>query len=543
MKALRGRARSFLSRISVRVLAFNVLIVFLPIAGVLSLGTYEKQLLRSLERSLVQQGRVLAAALEDTGPDLRKASLLLLRHMRQRHDARLRIVDARGALLADSSSIVPADSAPAASTTATAAAAQAAATASAEALPRAAQETFLYRLASFPVRLARRYLRPPQPPPESDEYYAGARILSGPEIADALAGGYGAETRLTSGQQSVTLYSAIPVLNAGAVVGAVLVSQSTYRMLSDLYALRLDMFRLFLWSVATAVVLSLFVSATITVPVQRLRNQARVVLDAHGRLTGGFTPSKARDEVGELSRALGELTARLERHVRLLESFASDVSHELRNPLASIRAAAELALASASGETEERAGLLTMVLEDVERMERLLAGVREISRIDSGAGEDMAEGPADAREMAGRVVAAARLRAGASPIAYAVEGEPARAEVPPGRLQQVLENLLDNATGFSPPGGTVRVAIHRDDGFVVIRVCDDGPGVPAEHRERIFDRFFSWRPGEEKGLHAGLGLAIVKAIAETHRGSVCVTNLPRGGACFEVRLPAAPSPP
>jgi two-component system sensor histidine kinase ChvG len=461
--------------------------------------------------------------------------------MRQRHDARLRVVDAHGVLLADSSRLVPADGAPAATS---------AAGASGDAsVPRAAQETFLYRLASYPIRLARRYLRPPQPVPESDEYYAGARVLSGPEIADALAGGYGAETRLTPGQQSVTLYSAIPVLNAGAVVGAVLVSQSTYRMLSDLYALRLDIFRLFLWSVATAVVLSLFVSATITVPVQRLRNQARVILDARGRLTGGFVPSKARDEVGELSRALGELTARLERHVRLLESFASDVSHELRNPLASIRSAAELALASASdgaedaGDVEERAGLLTMVLEDVKRMERLLAGVREISRIDSGAEEDVAAGPADAREMAGRVVAAARLRGTGSPVSYVVEGEHAYAGVPPTRLQQVLENLLDNAASFSPPGGTVRVAVSRDHGFIVIRVSDDGPGVPVEHRERIFDRFFSWRPGEEKGLHAGLGLSIVKAIAETHGGTVRASNLPHGGACFEVRLPAAAAAP
>ena len=93
---MRGTARTFLSRMWVRVLAFNVLIVFVPIAGLLSLGTYERQLLRSLERSLVQQGRVLAAALEDSGPRLRDNSLQVLRHMRQRHDARLRVVDARG---------------------------------------------------------------------------------------------------------------------------------------------------------------------------------------------------------------------------------------------------------------------------------------------------------------------------------------------------------------------------------------------------------------------------------------------------------------
>ena len=402
---------------------------------------------------------------------------------------------------------------------------------------RAAQETFLYRLASFPIRFWRRSLRPPQPPLDSDEYYSGARILSGPEIVDALAGGYGAQTRITTGQQSVTLYSAIPVLSRGRVVGAVLVSQSTFRILSDLYVLRLDIFRLFLWSVATAVVLSLLVSATITVPVRRLRDRAHAILDPRGRLLGGFPPSRAKDEVGELSRSLGELTARLERHVRLLESFAADVSHEFRNPLASIRSAAELALSS--GEPAERRAMLRMVMEDVSRMEKLLAGVREISRIDSGAAEEGPQGPVDAREIAGRVVDSARMRPRGTSLAYSIEGGSVAVPVPPGRLQQVLENLLDNAAGFSPDGGSVRVSLGREGDSAVIRVCDDGPGIPQEHLEKIFDRFFSFRPGVEKGTHSGLGLSIVKAIAESYGGCVRVSNLPGRGACFEVRLPAA----
>ncbi len=521
---MRGGTRSFLSRISVRVLAFNVLVVFLPIAGVLSLGTYEKQLLDSLERSLVQQGRALAAGLEDAGPRLPREAVSHLQRLRQRHEARIRVVDAHGLLLADSSSL---------------ATGAAAAPSAGPAASRPAQETFLYRLASFPVRAWRRYLRPPQPPPDADEFYSGARVLSGPEIADALAGGYGAETRISTGQQSVTLYSAIPITNAGKVVGAVLVSQSTFRILSDLYALRLDIFRLFLWSVATAVVLSLLVASTITVPVRRLRDRAHAILDPRGRLLGGFVASRARDEVGELSRSLGELTARLQRHVRLLESFASDVSHELKNPLASIRAATEIALTSPNA--AERRAMLSMVQDDVNRMERLLTGVREISRIDSGVGEEGSKGPVDVRELAGRVVDAARLRASGASVSYLVEGERVSAWVPPERLQQVLENLIDNAAGFSPPQGRVRVCVSKEGQAAVVRVIDNGPGVLPEHRDRIFDRFFSFRPGESKGLHAGLGLSIVKAIAEGHGGTVAVSDQPGGGACFEVRLPGAPA--
>ncbi len=517
--------RTFLSRISVRVLAFNVLVVFLPIAGILSLDTYEKQLLDSLERSLVQQGRALAAGLEDSGPQLPQAARSLVQRLRQRHEARIRVVDARGTLVADSASLS------AGATPAPGAAAPA---------PRMAQETFLYRLASFPVRLWRRYLRPPQPPPDADEYYSGAKVLAGPEIQDALSGSYGAETRISTGQQSVTLYSAIPVRSGGRVIGAVLVSQSTWRILSDLYALRLDIFRLFLWSVATAVVLSLLVASTITIPVRRLRDRAQAILDPRGRLLGGFVPSRARDEVGELSRSLGELTARLERHVRLLESFASDVSHELKNPLASIRAAAEIAVSSR--DVAERKAMLAMVLDDVNRMERLLTGVREISRIDSGSVGERIEAPVDVREIAGRVVDAARIRAGVAPVSFSVEGPCVLAWIAPERLQQVLENLLDNAVGFSPQGGRVRIGVSRDGASAVVRVSDDGPGVPREHRERIFDRFFSFRPGEARGLHAGLGLSIVKAIAEGHGGSVRLLDGDSPGACFEVRLPGPDKP-
>jgi two-component system sensor histidine kinase ChvG len=518
------------------VLAFNVLIVFAPIAGILSLGTYERQLLDSLERSLVQQGRVFAAGLENSGPRLRENAQRFLRSLRQRREARLRVVDNHGVLLADSSNVENVEGA-AALVTGAPASATTEDRATAGGSTRTAQETFLYRLASFPIRLWRRYLRPPQPPTESDEYYSGAKVLAGPEIADALAGNYGAETRITSGQQSITLYSAIPVFESGRVVGAVLVSQSTFRILSDLYALRLDIFQLFLWSAATAVVLSLLVSATITVPVRRLRDQAHAILDPRGRLVAGIKASRARDEVGELSRSLAELTARLERHVRLLESFAADVSHELKNPLASIRSAVELALASP--DRAERTTMMEMVLGDVSRMERLLTGVREISRIDSGGAEESVDRPVDVRGIAEAIVESANARRRGN-VSFVLDGQAASAWVPGARLEQVFANLMDNAASFSPPGGSVRVMVAAAEGTVVIRVFDDGPGVPAEHQGRIFDRFFSFRPDEEKGVHAGLGLAIVKAIAESHGGSVSARPGEGGrGACFEVKLPAA----
>ena len=539
-----GRFVSFLSRISTRLFAFNLLIVFLPIAGFLSLGTYERQLLSSLEGSLVQQGRVLASALEDSGASLSREAVRIILHLRQRHESRLRVVDARGRLLADSSRLAaaPAAESPGAPDLRAGGPSPARDPSAARepAAARGAQKTFLYRLASLPVRLWRRLFRAPVQPTDADEFYAGSTTLSGPEVADALAGGYGAATRMSKGQQSVTLYTAIPIFSSGSVIGAVVVSQSTFRILSDLYALRLDIFRLFLWSIATSAMLSLLLSTTITAPLRRLRDQAWGVLDSRGRPTGGLAPARRRDEIGDLSRSLGALTGRLVRHVQIVESFASDVSHELKNPLASIRSAVELA--QSEEDPSERRELLSIALGDVSRMERLLEGVRDISRIDSGgsvrggAAAPDAETP-DVRQIVERVLQGFRMRVDGARVLYAVEGPGQGAAVPPQRFLQMVENLVDNAAGFSPKGGRVLVEVGTDGPFTLLRVSDQGPGLPEEHAQRIFDRFFSFRPGEDKGAHAGLGLAIVKSIAESHGGSVRAFNLPSGGACFEVRVP------
>jgi two-component system, OmpR family, sensor histidine kinase ChvG len=521
--------RGAFSRISVRILAFNLLVVFLPIGGLLLLPTYEKQLLRSLEHALVQQGRVLAASLDDTGTGLAAAAERVLRGLRQRHDARLRVLDAAGAILADSSRLGPREEEAAARTDGPAPSAAGAEQA------RGAEEAVLYRLASAPVRAWRRYFRPPVPPGDGDEFYSGAKRIAGPEVMEALAGRYGAATRISAGgQQSVTLYSAIPVWNGGSTAGVVLVSQSTFRILNDLYALRLDIVRLSLVAIATAAVLSLLVSATITVPVHRLRDQARGILDPLGRLRGTIAASRRRDEIGDLSRSLGELTQRLEKHISLVESFATDVSHEFKNPLAAIRSAAELAVGTT--DERERRALLSMVLDDVARLERLLRGVREISRIDAGdPGTEVSR--VEVKAAAEQVVEGFRLRRAG--VRFTVSGERAFVAADPERIAQVLANLVDNAAGFSPADGTVEVTVRRDGQAVVVRVTDEGPGFPQENRARIFDRFFSDRPDRDGGSHAGLGLAIVKAIVEGRGGSVEASNLPGRGACLELRLPRA----
>jgi two-component system sensor histidine kinase ChvG len=526
----------------VRLLAFNLLLVFLPVAGFLYLDTYERQLLRSLEHALAQQARVLAACLSGRGPLAPANAAAPLRELRRQHEARFRIVDPEGRLLADSSRLGHSQATPAPRES-PAPAAPAAAPA------RDAASRSLYRLASFPIRLARRLFAPPEPPYESGEFYSGADTLRGEELATALAGGYGAATRISAGgQRSVTLYSAVPVLDRGAVAGAVLVSQSTYRILRDLYELRLRVFQIFLISVIAAVALSLLAGTTIARPLARLRRQAGEILDGRGRLRGLFRAPARRDEIGELARALRELTRRLEAQLGFGESFAADLSHELKNPLASIRAAAELAPAAGP---EERARFLGVIQQEVARLEALLGRLREIAWIDARLEEEPRE-RLDLAEMAARCVESLRLRRPALPGFRVLATTPVTVRLAPHRLLQVLENLLDNAASFAPVGSEVEVTVARESPWAVLRVADRGPGIPPEHLMRIFDRFFSYRaaadvgraanaaaPTDPRAEHPGLGLAIVKAIVEGYGGTVRAANREGGGgAVFEVRLPA-----
>ena len=512
------------SRIWIRLLAFNALLVVLPVAGVLFLDTYEQHLLAAQERTMVQEGRLLAASLETTGRlDSSDATNILLQ-LGQRHEARLRVVDRDGLLVADSARLGPRRESDDGEPT--------------DARGEESRRSWLYRLGSLPFRLLRRLGENPTVPLR--DAYDDQGALRGPEIERALDGRYGATTRLVpgDGRSTVTLYSAIPVRDRdGKVVGAVLVSQSTARILGTLDEVRIGVFQVFLASLAAAVILSLLVATTIARPLARLRRQAEAVLDRSGRLTGTITPSRRWDEIGELERALAELTRRLEDHLQRTRAFASDVAHEFRNPLASIRTATDMALEV--DEEGARRRFLALIQREVARMERLLQGAREISSIDARL-EEEERSAVDLAELLEGTVEGFRLRLGATgPQLVLAVAEHAVVWAAPDRLAQVFDNLIDNATGFSPPHGTVTVSLATSGRQAQVRVSDEGPGIPEEHLERIFDRFFSYRPANGDRQHSGLGLAIVRAIVEGYGGTVTARKRPLVGAEITVTLPLA----
>jgi two-component system sensor histidine kinase ChvG len=291
-----------------------------------------------------------------------------------------------------------------------------------------------------------------------------------------------------------------------------------------------------------SVLLSLFLARTIVQPLRLLARAAhRVRLGRAREVIVPRLPSR-RDEIGLLARALSDMSQALRIRIDATEAFAADVTHELKNPLASLRSAIEtLDRIDDPGLREQ---LMAVVRDDVRRLDRLITDIAEASRMDAELSRARFE-PVDLGQMIESLVANrdARAQSGDVRLAFArplagvatVLGDPSR-------LARVIENLIDNAISFSPPGGLVQIGATRAADEVVVRIDDEGPGVPPEAREVIFKRFHSVRPeGEAFGRHSGLGLAIAKAIVEGHNGSIEVHDRDDGtsGARFLIRLPVA----
>ena len=495
-------------------MAFNVLLVFLPVAGIVYLGSYETKLLNAQTRGLGEQARLLAAAVSAGGNPEAIVEAQRQQALTRGEPIRLRIVAQDGAVMADTRTAGPAVP-----------------------LSNRARRNVLYRAGAMLLKPLLGLFRANEPALTAADLYERSERLLGDEVQTALAGTSGRVERITPDQRSVTVYIAEPIRRGGEIIGAAIASQSTFTILQDLYTVRLGIVRIFAISILVAVILSLLVATTIVRPLRQLRLEAGGMLDRQGRLRGHFRGSRKHDEIGDLSRTLERLTSRLDEHVRFIESFAADVSHEFKNPLASIRTAAEM-LAEVE-EPAQRKRFHRMVEQDIARMESLLSGVREITVIDAQLQTEQRL-PIDVCVLLGRIVDGFRLRE-KDRVTINLDAPPSGCVVyaSEDRLIQVLVNVLENAVSFSPAGGVVSIAAQQSTGKIVISIADQGPGIPPSNLPRVFDRFFTHRPetARSRTAHTGLGLAIVKAIVEGYGGTIGVENGAGGGAKFEIRLP------
>jgi two-component system, OmpR family, sensor histidine kinase ChvG len=374
------------------------------------------------------------------------------------------------------------------------------------------------------------------------------------EVVQALDDGKPHADAYINDRAQVVGLVAVPIQRAGSPVrGVLLLSTRGGDIDHAVEVERLAILKVFLIAAGIITVLSMALAGTIAGPVRKLADSADLV---RRRVKGrveilDFTDR--RDEIGHLSGSLREMTRALYDRIDAIESFAADVAHELKNPLTSLRSAVEtLPLARTD---EKRGDLLNVIKMDVQRLNRLISDISDASRLDAEL-QRQESAPVDMQKLLVAVVALANdvgrddsvrviLRFEGSPRIFKVQGHDSR-------LGQVMNNLIDNARSFSPPGGTVRVTCRRTGREILTTVDDDGPGIRPDAIEKIFERFYTDRPQQHFGQNSGLGLSISKQIVKAHDGYLSAQNrvAPREpgadpamedrilGARFSVRLPA-----
>jgi signal transduction histidine kinase len=372
---------------------------------------------------------------------------------------------------------------------------------------------------------------------DSQQRDQGVDLGDDPLVAKALAGQQA--SRSESGGQAPAMYLALPILIEGKLVGAVHVSQP----LSDVLAVIADLRTRWLLSTLIALLLSgvvgLLLSQAIARPVRRLTSAAGAV--AQGDLDHQV-PVGSHDELGHLSQAFNEMTARLRAARQVQTDFVANVSHELRTPLTAVKGTVETLRDGAVDDPEVRDRFLETVEIETDRLIRLVNDLLILSRVDSEA-LSLKREPVDLVELARSTARKLIPHAGAKALVWQVIADP---DTPPAladadRIEQVLVNLLDNAIKYSRPGGkvTVRVGSHRD-GLLQVQVQDEGIGIPAAELPRIGERFYRAdraRSRAEGG--SGLGLAIAQALVEAHGGRLSVESEEGNGTIVTFTLPAA----
>lgn len=363
------------------------------------------------------------------------------------------------------------------------------------------------------------------------------RLTSWPEAYTA-----GAQQRIVNKVRNAP--DLTPVMSAAAPIGdQVLLSTANDRNFTrTIRDQRRSLLVVMTLATLLSVLLSFFLARTIVRPLRRLAIAAhRVRLGRAREVNVPRLPSR-NDEIGLLARAVSDMSQSLRQRIDNIEAFAADVTHELKNPLASLRSALDGIDRVEAPELKKQ--LLDVARDDVIRLDRLIGDISEAARTDAELARATFE-PVDLGPMLEQLVSSweNRREIGNCRIAFARPRK--NSAVVMGRpegLARAFDNLIDNAVSFSPPTGLVEIVAVRVGDRVHIRIDDEGPGVPKDAREAIFNRFHSIRPQRENfGRHSGLGLAIARAIVEGHDGEIEVQDRDDAplGARFIISLPAA----
>lgn len=542
MKVIESMARSshasygHISPLTRRILSINILALVILAAGLLYLNRYEENLISAELKVLRTQGKIFAGALgqgawRDRGnsdSEIYQADAgQMLRRLVSVTGVRGRLFGTDGSLIADSRRLMGSDGG----------------LIEISELPppndhnvfRSFAETYYEKLVS--LLPGRRDL-----PRYSEPFDDG---LGGyPEVRHALVGEHRDALRVVMNGRLV-LTTAVPVQRFKKIIGVVLLSASGNKIDEAVREVRFDIIKVFGASLTVTVLLSFYLAGTIVRPLRRLAKAAYRVRVSPGRVQSKPDLHRRNDEIGDLADELNAMTEALWARLDAIESFAADVSHEIKNPLTSLRSAVETALRLEDSAQQKK--LMAIIQVDVQRLDRLITDVAAASRLDTELSrEERTRLNLEKLLQALITVHETTSRANKATLKFTslVEGD-AYVFGDEGRLVQVFQNLLNNAFSFTPKNGLIEIYVELDTDWVTVCVQDNGRGIPSSSLSQIFDRFYSERPESERfGAHSGLGLSISRQIVEAHGGVIKAENSLSAsreiiGARFIVCLPRA----
>lgn len=510
-------------------IAANVIAVLAFIAGVFWVMDARVGLVEERIRGLFTQGRVIAGALGEGAiltPDADRfdtdRALSLMRRIAEATNVRARLYDRNGRLVIDSNAFLRRGSVAIYELPPPGRA------------PLFGAEFFEAIYDAVVTRLPARDL-----PPYREQGFSGIGFS---EVRQALGGGEASAVRAND-RGELVVSVAVPVSRVQFVQGALMLTIEGGDIERIVRAERVGVLQVAALALAAMIGASILVAAWFGRPLARLASAADAVRRGAG-LRGAIPDYEGRgDEIGELSRALRAMTEALAARIDAIERFAADVAHEIKNPLTSLRSAVETL-----GRVQDPAQakrLFEVLQEDIRRIDRLVTDIADASRLDA----ELSRERFQPVRLAGLLAAIASVQndraRGRVKVAFAADVGAAGAESVvvdglPDRLGQVFSNVIDNAMSFSPDGATVALRLTVAGREATVTIDDEGPGIPADSLEKIFDRFYTSRPAEHGfGKNSGLGLAIARQIVALHGGTITASNrVPGPGARFTVRFPA-----
>ncbi len=534
----RGRGRSgrrrrrLISPLTRRILALNVLVLLIPVLGLMHLDQYRQSLIASELDALRTQGKAFALSLGSTAVVATQFGNEQLLPEMARHLMRVLLIDSgvrarifgrSGELLADSFALVGPGG-----------------LVQVIELPPPRGNSLADLLDLFLDRTVN-WLPFTEDPPA----YWEARIQQAAhysEVEKALLGESPGMVRADR-RGRLVLSVAVPVQRYRQVLAALMLSTDGADVERAVRGRRVDILVVFGIAFAVTILLSIYLAGTIARPVRRLAEAADRVRFGKGQRVEIPDFSRRRDEIGELSGALRDMTKALWQRLDAIESFAADVAHEIKNPLTSLRSAVETVARVEDPEQQKK--LMSIILDDVQRLDRLISDISDASRLDAELSRAQTR-PVDLRRLLDALAEVHQTTAPEDGPKLRFEARGHDSLIVQGieeRLGQVLRNLINNAATFSPPEATIDLAAWRDGAWAVIAVSDSGPGIPEGALDAIFDRFYTERPKTEKfGTHSGLGLSISRQIVEAHGGDIHAENRHDAdgraiGARLVIRLP------